>query len=608
MALIRKIRQVFSRVYNKLAARVPGPALADLFDADWYRTQRPGLESVANPMAHYLTQGAALGLDPNPLFHSRWYLEQNPDVAAAGLNPLMHYIATGAREGRSPSPYFDGTWYLQHYPIVRLRKGGALAHFMKVGGWQGCNPNPFFDVAWYIDTYPEAATYPHDPLSHFVLIGEAAGYRPGPSFDPQWYLLRNPDVANWPGTPFTHYLLAGAREKRSAIRGPYDFNDAAALARRLAAPIVTQEGIRATLELPLGSIEELTVAQGVAQRVFQAPVRSAEGVSDKLGPYPGLPYVAVLKDALALGGTRYIASQGCIRHDEAAAFHNVKDAAVKYHRAKVEADGQAILNFQLKPANWIDAGIDIMHEYSNNYFHFVVETLPRMILTEEAELPAEVPYMVERDLHGNMLQLLKMVNAPCRPVLAIESDSMYRVGTLYYPSDVTSVVDSYEAGEVGRLSCLDIPRIRTAIARCKAAIPSAGARRKRKIYAGRNGGLRQLTNQQELEAALAAQGFEIIRTDSLDIQTQIAIFRDAEVIVAPTGAQLTNMVWTDPGTQVIVLASDHPSHQLYLWELLGRVSQARVSCAIGPRAYARDDKYSVHDDYSIDVRKILDQI
>ncbi|MNR46280.1 hypothetical protein D3C85_1652260 [compost metagenome] len=109
-----------------------------------------------------------------------------------------------------------------------------------------------------------------------------------------------------------------------------------------------------------------------------------------------------------------------------------------------------------------------------------------------------------------------------------------------------------------------------------------------------------------MEEALAARGFEIIRTDSLDIKTQITIFRDAEVIIAPTGAQLTNVVWAEPGTQVIVLASDHPSHQLYLWELLGRVSRAQVTCVIGPRAFVRNDKYSVHDHYSINVQNVLD--
>lgn len=608
MPIPQKMKGIARRCFNKLAARVNGPAIADLFDADWYRTQAPGLEDVKNPVAHYLAKGVELNLNPSPLFHTDWYLRQNPDVANAGLNPLVHYIDSGAKEGRSPCAYFDGQWYARKYPLSRLKQGGALAHFMKTGARNGCNPNPYFDTAWYQAQYPEVQKYPRDPLSHFVLIGEPAGYRPGPAFDPEWYLMRNPDVAQWAGTPFTHYLLTGAREKRSAVRGPFDYHDTAALSRQLAAPVVSTESVRATLELPAGSVQNLLSKPEDAELIYQAAQRNVVGVSEPLGSYPGVPYVALLHNVLALGGTRYIAAGERFIHDEVAAFQNVKDAAVKYHRASLSPADNLILNFQLKPANWVDAGISIMHEYSNNYFHFVAETLPRMILAEEAGLPAHVPYIVERELHPNMLQLLNVVNDAGRPILPVESDTMYRVGSLYLPSDVSSVVDSYEAGEAGRQSCLDVARIRTAVARCKARFPSLGARHKRKIYAGRSGGLRQLTNQQELEAALAARGFEIIRTDGLDVQTQISIFRDAEIIIAPTGAQLTNVIWTEPGTQVIVLASDHPSHQLYLWELLGRVSQANVTSVAGPRAFVRNDKYSVHDDYSINVQNVLDLI
>ena len=39
----------------------------------------------------------------------------------------------------------------------------------------------------------------------------------------------------------------------------------------------------------------------------------------------------------------------------------------------------------------IATGINLMHEYSNNYFHFVAETLPRLVLADEAGLPDDLP-------------------------------------------------------------------------------------------------------------------------------------------------------------------------------------------------------------------------
>ena len=79
-------------------------------------------------------------------------------------------------------------------------------------------------------------------------------------------------------------------------------------------------------------------------------------------------------------------------------------------------------------------------------------------------------------------------------------------------------------------------------------------------------------------------------------------------MVGPTGANLTNLVWCEPGTVVYVLASDHPSHQLYFWRLLAQVSGVIVEIIQGPRSYDVVGKYSVHDNYEIDVDTVLTKL
>ena len=81
-----------------------------------------------NPLRHYLQRGVLEGRDPNPLFDTDWYLQQNPDVAKAGVNPLAHYLRQGALEGRDPNPLFDTDWYLQQNPDVAKagESAGAL--------------------------------------------------------------------------------------------------------------------------------------------------------------------------------------------------------------------------------------------------------------------------------------------------------------------------------------------------------------------------------------------------------------------------------------------------------------------------------------------------
>jgi len=44
---------------------------------------------------------------------------------------------------------------------------------------------------------------------------------------------------------------------------------------------------------------------------------------------------------------------------------------------------------------------------------------------------------------------------------------------------------------------------------------------------------------------------EWILATGLSVKEQIAIFKEATIIVAPHGAGMTNMVWTRPGTSIV---------------------------------------------------------
>jgi hypothetical protein len=79
-----------------------------LFDAEWYKTRYPDVNSTRktrnNPALHYYLFGGFEARDPSDKFNSGWYLEQNPDIIEEGINPLIHYLLHGKAEGRLPKP------------------------------------------------------------------------------------------------------------------------------------------------------------------------------------------------------------------------------------------------------------------------------------------------------------------------------------------------------------------------------------------------------------------------------------------------------------------------------------------------------------------------
>ena len=66
----------------------------------------------------------------SPLFDGDWYLQKNPDVAAAKVTAALHYLQNGGREGRAPGPYFQANAYLKANPNVAAAGENPLLHFL----------------------------------------------------------------------------------------------------------------------------------------------------------------------------------------------------------------------------------------------------------------------------------------------------------------------------------------------------------------------------------------------------------------------------------------------------------------------------------------------
>ncbi len=81
---------------------------------------------------------------------------------------------------------------------------------------------------------------------------------------------------------------------------------------------------------------------------------------------------------------------------------------------------------------------------------------------------------------------------------------------------------------------------------------------KRRLYVSRRGHpMRVMVNEVALEAALVRRGFQIVRPERMDVADQIRLFAEAEVIVGPTGAGLTNAVFAAPGCKIVEIQPEN---------------------------------------------------
>lgn len=106
--MARRLGSLFRGRKRKQRRTVELIRTSGLFDVEWYvRTYTESRGVGTDPILYWLETGWQLGHDPHPDFSVSRYLDDNADVASAGINPLLHFIEFGRAEGRhaaAPEP------------------------------------------------------------------------------------------------------------------------------------------------------------------------------------------------------------------------------------------------------------------------------------------------------------------------------------------------------------------------------------------------------------------------------------------------------------------------------------------------------------------------
>ena len=166
--------------------------IASHFDPVFYLQQYPDIaEAGIDPLEHYLTTGWQEGRDPTPYFCTLDYLENHPETRKEGVNPFWHYLMFNRtqepmlKQGQGSvgmyeaiAAEFDAAYYLEENPDVAKAGIDPLEHFLSNGYQEGRNPSAYFDLRYYQKAHGIPSTL--NPLLHYVQEGKARGYKTHP--------------------------------------------------------------------------------------------------------------------------------------------------------------------------------------------------------------------------------------------------------------------------------------------------------------------------------------------------------------------------------------------------------------------------------------------
>jgi glycosyltransferase involved in cell wall biosynthesis len=146
------------------------------FSPEFYLSCYPDIAAAGiNPLLHYIMSGDAEGRDPSPYFHVNWYRAEYG--LSARENALRHYLERRLTGQVNPVPMFDAAWYLENNPDVAAAGADPFEHFLAFGPSEMRSPAPGFDIKFYINRYG-AMLGGQNPLLHYLAHRESGGFQP----------------------------------------------------------------------------------------------------------------------------------------------------------------------------------------------------------------------------------------------------------------------------------------------------------------------------------------------------------------------------------------------------------------------------------------------
>jgi capsular polysaccharide biosynthesis protein len=216
----------------------------------------------------------------------------------------------------------------------------------------------------------------------------------------------------------------------------------------------------------------------------------------------------------------------------------------------------------------------------NNY-HWFFDCLSRLYLVLEQE-QRPIKIIMRRDMAPYQLETLAYVvkDYPQAEIVYIGKHEKWQVEEFVLPSFMTNTQSGY------------LPHEAAGWLRHKVwqGYGVQQTDQKRRLYISRaKAKTRRVLNEQELLPLLERYGFEVVLAEELTYQQQVQLFYEAEVVVAPHGAGLTNLLFSEQ-CQVLEF---HPANLIKThYFLLCKALGFRYSTVVGT-AGDRLENYTV---------------
>ena len=182
--------------------------------------------------------------------------------------------------------------------------------------------------------------------------------------------------------------------------------------------------------------------------------------------------------------------------------------------------------------------VTIINEWSNNYFHWLTEALPKLVTLMDSGIKPIVllPFHYNYPFQLRSLELLGVSHQVFKSHILVGKN-------IFLPNRLAPYTAHYNPTVMKRLSSL------LSIS-SKKDVNKGG-----RIYISReNASKRKIENESEVITLMKEFDFCILELESFTLDDQISMMQYTDILVSIHGAGLTNIIFCKPGTNVLELS------------------------------------------------------
>lgn len=232
----------------------------------------------------------------------------------------------------------------------------------------------------------------------------------------------------------------------------------------------------------------------------------------------------------------------------------VSNARASYASGHIIEHGDAIALVENNvESTVIEKGIFLGGNGCANYYHWLIEIMPKLEYLDELPNYADYPLLVSDDVYQikNLRAALSAL-VPDRAVVVINSKANHLVRNLVYINAPNECPFNLQRKQVQMPSDFYFRKSSIDYLRRKLIqndlISNSG--KMQRIFLARRPGRRNY-NQDEVFNILEPLGFRKVFMEELSFQEQMELMLNAELVAGPTGAAWTNIIFCAPGTKCL---------------------------------------------------------